>query len=503
MAKILNEKNIKIELKKLNGRSIGLCHGVFDVVHFGHILHFRSAKKFSDILIVSITKSKFINKGPGKPLFDDFQRLEFLKSIKEIDYLYLCNSESSENALTTIKPNFYIKGPDYKNNKDDKTKKIYLEKKILKTFGGKIIYTEDEKFSSSKIINKKSYIFNNEVSEFLKNFQRKIGKDYIFKKIKEMKKLNVLLLGETIFDNYVFGDIIGKSGKEPHLVFNKKYEEFYCGGAFAVARHISSFVNKITFLSSYGQENYLNKYFKSQKPKNCKFINIKYDKKFNSIVKTRFMDLNSNYKMFGSYILPKDSSSNFKKQLKEKFLKNINKNNLTILCDYGHGFFENKFIKFFNSSKIFKSLNSQLNSSTLGQHSISKFKNSDLVIINENELRYEFKDSESKIELIGKKILIKKRIKMLIITRGKNGSILLTKNKNYYCPAFAIKSIDKVGAGDTILSIASLAAKINLHPLAILLISSICASHSIQTLGNKNVTNFDSLIRDLDYLLQF
>ena len=84
MAKILNEKNIKIELKKLKGRSIGLCHGVFDVVHFGHILHFRSAKKFSDILIVSITKSNFINKGPGKPLFDDYQRLSFLNQSRKL-----------------------------------------------------------------------------------------------------------------------------------------------------------------------------------------------------------------------------------------------------------------------------------------------------------------------------------------------------------------------------------------------------------------------------------
>jgi hypothetical protein len=34
----------------------------------------------------------------------------------------------------------------------DKTKKILLEKKTVESFGGKIIYTNDLVFSSSKII---------------------------------------------------------------------------------------------------------------------------------------------------------------------------------------------------------------------------------------------------------------------------------------------------------------------------------------------------------------
>jgi len=74
--KLEKDKFIKVlkNIKK-NKKTIVLCHGVFDLVHYGHILHFKSAKKFGDVLIVSITKDKFIKKGIGRPVFNETQRL--------------------------------------------------------------------------------------------------------------------------------------------------------------------------------------------------------------------------------------------------------------------------------------------------------------------------------------------------------------------------------------------------------------------------------------------
>ena len=50
--------------EKKAGRKIVICHGVFDLLHVGHIKHFQKAKSLGDILIVSITADKFVNKGP-------------------------------------------------------------------------------------------------------------------------------------------------------------------------------------------------------------------------------------------------------------------------------------------------------------------------------------------------------------------------------------------------------------------------------------------------------
>ena len=122
----LSEKSVlkKIKFLKSKKKKIVLCHGVFDLVHLGHIEHFKSAKKFGDFLIVSITKDKFIKKGPGRPLFNEQQRMDFLNNIKIIDYVILSNSESSLDVINFVRPDFYVKGPDYKDNFKDKTKKI-------------------------------------------------------------------------------------------------------------------------------------------------------------------------------------------------------------------------------------------------------------------------------------------------------------------------------------------------------------------------------------------
>ena len=55
------EKNlIKIlKILKTKKKKVVLCHGVFDLVHLGHIEHFKSAKSHGDYLIVSLTLSLF------------------------------------------------------------------------------------------------------------------------------------------------------------------------------------------------------------------------------------------------------------------------------------------------------------------------------------------------------------------------------------------------------------------------------------------------------------
>ena len=115
-------KELKIIRSK--NKKIVLCHGVFDLVHLGHINHFKTAKSYGDFLIVSITADKFIKKGPGRPLFDHNQRIEFLNQINLVDKVILSEKSSAEDVIKFIKPDFYVKGPDYIENKKDKKKNL-------------------------------------------------------------------------------------------------------------------------------------------------------------------------------------------------------------------------------------------------------------------------------------------------------------------------------------------------------------------------------------------
>ena len=81
---------------------------------------------------MSITSDKFVNKGPGRPYFDEKRRIKMVQSLEIVDYVYLNNSLTAENVIEKFKPSFYVKGPDYKNNKQDVTKNIYKEKNLSK-----------------------------------------------------------------------------------------------------------------------------------------------------------------------------------------------------------------------------------------------------------------------------------------------------------------------------------------------------------------------------------
>lgn len=483
---------------------ISLCHGVFDLVHYGHILHFRSAKKISEILIVSITRDKFIKKGINGPLFNEIQRMNYLSEIEMVDYVYLCETESALDSIKYIKPNFYIKGPDYADNTLDKTKKILLEKKIVQKYGGKIFYTKDKKFSSSSIINERNlFTLSDEQFLFLNQIKKKYGYDYIKEKIDNFKKLKVSVVGELIFDEYCFGNVIGKAGKEPHLVLKEEKTEMYVGGTGAVARHISSFVKEVFLIAPFGHENYLKRLLSKSLSTNIKTTFFKLHNEFSSIIKKRFIDIASNYKMFGSYKLPYTLGKKLNNNIYTKIKKNIQISDLLILCDYGHNFIDQSLTNLIFQQKIFLALNIQLNSANRGLNLLSKYRSINALIINERELRQQAKNEFVDINKMAQNLMSQNKIENLIITKGNKGAKLFCANHEpIFCPAFSLEAIDKVGAGDSMLSLCALGIKQNLEPDIVLFLGSVAAAISVRNIGNKHAINFEEIDRTVEYMLK-
>ena len=137
-------------------------------LHHGHLLHFEAAKKKCDYLFVSITSDEHIDKGPNRPIHKNNERIHFLKSLKFIDEAFVAKGKSAVDSINLIKPDYYFKGNDYKDNFLDKTKKIFQEIKAVKKYNGKIIYTNEKQMSSSKIINNLGLALDEKQLNFLK-----------------------------------------------------------------------------------------------------------------------------------------------------------------------------------------------------------------------------------------------------------------------------------------------------------------------------------------------
>ena len=274
---------------KSQGKKIVHCHGVFDLLHIGHIKHFEEAKSFGDILVVSITPDEFVNKGPGRPAFTTKLRLHALASLEAVDYVIANKWPTAIEIIKELKPNIYCKGPDYKNPMDDITGKITEEEDAVNAVGGKISYTEDVTFSSSSLLNRFGDLHSNEQETFIKSISDSYSFDEIKLKIEELKKLKVLIIGETIIDQYVFCEALGKSGKEPVLVLRDLESEEYLGGSIATARHLSEFCDNVSVLSFLGEKDEHRSFIENNIEEN---INLNFLIKSNSptIIKRRFVD---------------------------------------------------------------------------------------------------------------------------------------------------------------------------------------------------------------------
>ena len=498
----INEIKKKVFNLKKNKKKIVLCHGVFDLIHCGHLNHFRSAKKYGDFLVVSVTEDKFVNKGPNKPLFNHNLRMDFLSNLELIDLVVLSSNPSSSDVIKLIKPDFYVKGPDYAKLKNDKTKKILLEKKLVSNYGGRVVYTKDEAYSSTNIINLYSLAGNDHQKNFINSLKNEFGSSYILNKIDDFKDISSLIIGELIFDRYVFGNVIGKSGKEPHLVFEKKNIETQVGGSGAIARHISTFLNKVYLITSYGQESDLKKLLNKNFTKNIIFKNYTPSKNYKSIIKTRYIDTVSNYKMFGAYDISRISYLERINKINDLINKIKKKVDLKIIVDYGHDLISNKVLENLLKLKKFTAVNCQLNSSSEGYHNIAKYSGVDLIIINENELRHELKNYDDDIENLMTQIVKKLNFKNIILTRGISGSILFDRKNFTYCPAFAKKILDKVGAGDAMLAISYLCVFRKLDPKITLFLGSIASAYTVENIGNKKNISYDYLTRSVEFLLK-
>jgi len=504
--KIINFSNVEKILKpiKRKGKKIVCCHGVFDLLHIGHLKHFKSAKKYGDILIVSVTPDKFIQKGFGRPYFKSEQRMESLASIEVIDFVVLNKSANAIDIINKIKPNYYVKGLDYKNFKDDITGQIKKERLTVKKNGGKLIFTEDHTYSSSSILNQFADTYNLSQKKFIHKIKTKINLNNFNKQINKLQDLKVLVIGEAIIDKYVFCETLGKSGKEPHLVLKNLREEVYLGGALSIARNVSDFCKKITILSMLGQEKEYEKYIKKILTKKIK-SQFLYKLNSPTIIKKRYLEHITNNKVLGIYtlndeLLNKKDESIFEKMI----LKEIKKHDVVIVSDYGHGLITKKLAKLLCKNSKFLALNAQANASNAGYHSIQKYKGVDCVVINETELRQELRDKNEKLDILTKKLTKMIGINNLVITMGSDGAILYSskEKKYFYCPAFASKVVDKIGAGDAMLSIMSILIKSKFKNIISIFLGSLAGAISVEEMSNKVPIKKIKLLKYFNHILR-
>jgi len=496
-------KEIIADLKS-KGKKIVHCHGVFDLLHIGHIKHFEEARTFGDILVVTITLDEFVRKGPNRPAFTTTLRLEALAALEAVDFVAANKWPDAVETIKILKPYIYCKGPDFKNHADDISGKIVNEEEAVKSVGGEIRYTSDITFSSSNLLNKFGDVFSKSQKSFLQTLLKDHNFDEIKTTVDKLQNLKVLVLGEAIIDQYIFCEALGKSGKEPVLVLRDLKMEQYAGGAAAIARHLSDFCGTVSLLTMLGEKKEYKDFLLESLPSNIEPYFV-YKEASPTITKKRYLDYISKSKSLGVYSI-NDSQMNVKNQnqLHSYLNELIPKHDLVIVSDYGHGFISKKTAKQISKQSIFTTLNAQVNAANIGYHNMNKYRNIDCAIINETELRHELRDRENSVEKLMKKLAVTLRAKILVVTQGDSGAKLYdSENEKYHhCPGFAAKVVDKIGAGDAMLALISCSLKSGFDANLSLFIGSLAAAQSVESIGNSTPVNKVQLLKTFSHSIK-
>ncbi|MDR1616236.1 MAG: PfkB family carbohydrate kinase [Syntrophomonadaceae bacterium] len=475
---------------KAENKTVGLCHGVYDLLHPGHVIHFEEAKKQCDILVVSVTSEEFVRKGPGRPYFNNDLRIKFLCSLAIVDYVMLSESYTADDVIKAAQPDYYIKGGEYSSPEDDITGEIDAETALVQSFGGQAYFTSGAVFSSTRLLNKNFPVLTPELKEWMAGFCEKYSFGEIKNVVEAFHPLKVLVVGDIIIDDYMFCTVNGLMSKDRGYSTTYNYQERYLGGALAVARHLAQFSGNVTICGAIGNETDLHSLILNSLSKDMK-IDLEYLDGMNTIVKQRYILENKKRetidKLFSVNRLPERSA--YRDLTEAKLMKKLNggleRFDLVVAADFGHGLLTPGLMDFLQKNSGFMALNCQTNSTNYGFNLITKYLRADVFSLDQKELRLALADNAQDDEALLLKLWERFGKKTAFLTRGAYGAMAAASASVINCPAFTLTVKDTVGAGDAFFALAALCAKQDLPPDLSVFLSNVAAALATNIIGNK------------------
>lgn len=448
LLKILNE------LKK-SGKKIVYCHGVFDLLHPGHIKHFEAAKEKGDILAVTITRDEFVNKGPGRPIFNQNLRAESIAAFECVDFVAINDWPTAVETIKKLKPHLYVKGSDYANKEDDVTGKIYDEERAIKSVGGAIYFTDEITFSSTSLINTYLTPYPEEANDFFSRLRRKYTAHDIINSLKSLSDIKVLVIGDIIIDEYHYCVGMGKSQKDNIIATRFLSDESFAGGVLAASNHLGGFCRDVTLASCVGMKNNYKNFIKTNLKSSIKtkFYSLK---NAYTVAKRRFIDPNFLNKLFEVCYL--EDSNYLSRPLENRICDYLNSHlrefDMVVVTDFGHGLITHRIVNTLCKKAKFLAVNVQTNSANIGFNLITKFPRADYICIDEPEIRLAMHDKFSNLRQLMLKVSKKQDCSKIIVTQGHKGSLAYSKKEGFFqIPIFSKDVVDRIGAGDAYFSV--------------------------------------------------
>ena len=445
--------------RRAEGATVALAHGVFDVLHIGHIRHLEAAGKEADILVVSITSDCYVNKGPDRPVFNELLRAEAIAAMEVVDFVTINNFQTSENVIDRLKPDVYVKGVEYADTGNDVTGQISLETGLVEGYGGRVVYTDDITYSSSALINQHLDIYDPALKDYLSGVRDSGMADRIKYLLSEIAPYKVLLVGDAIIDEYQYVEPLGKSPKENMIATLFRNTEIFAGGVFAAANHIAEFCSEVEVICTIGEgkEGFEDE-IRSALKKNVTLTPV-IRRNLPTTRKCRFIDTSYGMrKLFEVYFMDDHPVTDAQdEELERLIVEKMHAADLVVVTDFGHGLISNAIVEKLEANAKFLCVNAQSNSANHGFNLITKYGRADYICVDQPEARLAVQDIHIDIEKVVSDILpALLDCPRLVVTAGKHGCYTFNPDEGLgTVPALTSTVLDSVGAGDAFFALSA------------------------------------------------
>jgi len=458
---------VRERMRKM-GERVVQCHGVFDLLHPGHVSHLQEAKALGDRLVVSVTEDEHVNRGPGRPVFSDELRVSTLAALEVVDYVVLSEHPTAIPAIEVIQPDVFAKGRKYEALEADGAPSFASEKAAVERHGGEIGYLGAVVFSSTKLLNRHFDAMPAPALSWAEGFATRHSRDDIGRVVDAMRDLHALVVGEVIVDEYIRCLPQGITAKD-HIPSVRRFgSERQWGGAYAIARHLANFCGGVTLAGIGGPDDEV---VRRETPAGApeaiarEFVT---DPGARTVLKQRYVIENSKRdeldKVFSVKEMsdPWDLSAESRARFRERLSELIAEHDMVVVADYGHGLLDPETMELLQERSPYLALNCQTNSSNFGFNPITRYRRADTFSLDQLELQLAYRDRGGDEPALLARLRSELGAKAAWLTLGSSGALgVSASGVEPLAPALTLHVRDTIGAGDAFFSLASLCARMD------------------------------------------
>ena len=339
-----------------------------------------------------------------------------------------------------------------------------------------------------------------DTATWLRQLIKSFGRKEILATLDGIRSLNTLVIGETIVDEYIYCNALGKVSKDPMVAFEIGTKISQLGGILAVAKHVSGLGAKTSVCSQVAKADM--KMIINGIGSNIDLSQVLKNGD-RTLKKIRYVDRASNVRVFETYEMPSTQippgGGTLVGSLTAMDLQNYD---LAIVVDYGHGLIDEGAIASLVNSGVFLAANAQSNAGNRGFNPIARYIGAPMIFLNGSEVEVETrtrsKDLVSTVEILAKNL----ETKEFYVTNGSGGLVCWQDGQpTISVPAFAPSVVDRTGAGDALLSMIALLRKSGAPRDIAIFFGNIAGALLISSMGNEISLSHDLVWETADEIL--